>query len=405
MDYAKLFHNKKAFERDTFSERMELYGFKNMGRLELFLWDLELFLQIQELLGERVVLKGGAAIQFYLPREVQRTSVDIDMIFCGTKDEVEAALRKIEERFAAEDLLKFREHVPKKPKTNLPMHTYYVDIPSVLTSKERNVKEGSPEFQELKIEFIMESEKWEFTRKTGENIFAVDSKWEYQILPISHLFADKLTTIGNETIGVQNDRMDEQVKQFYDVMMITKYCLKDLEVEAVREKYLKRAQQEWHDRRPEEVCDIERIIEDVRRQLFRYAMADSGEDVVLKKYINDFKGLYLNSKVEFTPQAVACGAALIRLMYELLLSGQDWTKVMKALEIETKLELNQYEGKERGNKIKEIRTLLIREFASYSAISSQILKGKNLKRVFWAIVDVDNLDEIDKVIKKVNQSS
>ncbi|MCM1063103.1 MAG: nucleotidyl transferase AbiEii/AbiGii toxin family protein [Eubacterium sp.] len=139
MDHTKLYHDRKAFQRETYSERMKLYGFKNMARLELFLWDLELFLQIQELLGNRVVLKGGAATQFYLPREAQRTSVDIDMIFSGTKDEVDAALREIEEKLSTENLLKFREHIPKNPKTNLPMHTFYTDIPSVLTDKERNV--------------------------------------------------------------------------------------------------------------------------------------------------------------------------------------------------------------------------------------------------------------------------
>ncbi len=47
MDYQKLFHERKVFERETFAQRMEEFGFKNMARMELFLWDLELFLQIQ----------------------------------------------------------------------------------------------------------------------------------------------------------------------------------------------------------------------------------------------------------------------------------------------------------------------------------------------------------------------
>ncbi|MCM1213899.1 MAG: hypothetical protein NC331_12350 [Lachnospiraceae bacterium] len=127
-------------------------------------------------------------------------------------------------------------------------------------------------------------------------------------------------------------------------------------------------------------------------------MADSGEDMELKKYINDFKGLYLNSKVEFTPQSVACGAAMLRLMYELLFREQDWRMVKRALDMEKKLALDQYEGREKGDKIKELRTKLIREFGSYSAIAPEILKGKNLKRVFWAVVDVDNLGEIEKIL-------
>jgi len=83
MAYTKIFHDKMAFSREYLQNRMEIYGFKNMSRMELFLWDLELFLQIQSRLGENIVLRGGAATQFYLPIEAQRTSVDIDMIFCG----------------------------------------------------------------------------------------------------------------------------------------------------------------------------------------------------------------------------------------------------------------------------------------------------------------------------------
>lgn len=129
MDYTKLFHDKTAFERECLQQRMELYGFKNMARMELFLWDLELFLQIQK---------------------------------------------------------RFVEHIPKNPKTNLPMHTYFVDVPSVLSYKERNAAEGTVDKQELKIEFIMDTEDWEYTRKTGENIFAVKSSFEYQLLPVGH---------------------------------------------------------------------------------------------------------------------------------------------------------------------------------------------------------------------------
>ena len=131
-------------------------------------------------------------------------------------------------------------------------------------------------------------------------------------------------------------------------------------------------------------------------------MVDSGEDTELKKYINDFKALYLNSKVEFNPQFVACGAALVRLMYEAILEGKNWNLVKKALAIEELLELNQYEGKVKGSKTKEIRQMLIQEFASYSAIPANILKGKNLKRIFWAIVDKDNLEEVrDRVLQLI----
>lgn len=408
MDYNKLFHEEKDFMRETYAARMEEFGFKNMGRMELFLWDLELFLQIQKLLGDRVVLKGGAATQFYLPREVQRTSVDIDMLFWGTEEECKAALDQIESSLKTEDrMFVFRKHIPKEPKTTLPLCTYHVDVPSVLTSEERNVKEEKIAHQELKLEFILQPEKWEYEKRTGENIFAVNSKWEYQLLPLNHLFADKLTTLGCTTIGVQNDRMDEQVKQFYDILMLTRYCLPMLQYAIVKEKYLKRAEEEWSVRRPTERTkyDIDHIVADVRKQLFRYAMVDGGEDVELKKYINDFHSLYLNSKVDYSPQSVACGAALIRLMYDLMISCEGWERVGQALQIADSLELRGLSGKEKGLMVRQIRETLIGEFESYSPIPAKILKGKNIVRIFWAVADVDNLDEIQAAVERCKLES
>lgn len=111
--------------------------------------------------------------------------------------------------------------------------------------------------------------------------------------------------------------MDEHVKQFYDVVMLTIYRLEELDIREVRKKYLKRAEKEWYNKK-KLVYDIQEIIIEVRKQLYRYSMIDSGKGAKLKKYINDFKVLYLNSKVEFSPQLVACEASLGCLMYSVV---------------------------------------------------------------------------------------
>lgn len=406
MDYKKLFHKEEAFQRETFQKRMEEFGFKNMARMELFLWDLELFLHIQKILGDKIILKGGAATQFYLPRDAQRTSVDIDMLFFGTEEEIKETLRKIEEYLGTEDeLFYFHKHSPKNPKTNLPLHTYYMKVPSVLSNAERNMDRESIPYQELKIEFILQPEKWEYERRTGENIFAVNSSWNYQILPLNYLFADKLTTLGCNTIGVQNERLDEQVKQFYDIMMLSRNCISEMQCSVVKEKYLKRAEQEWNTRKITLGSTLEGrdyepkyIVKDVEKQLLRYQQADSGEDAELKKFINDFHSLYLNRKVQYDPKTVACGASLVRLMYELMISGMGWDKVKQALEIEKKLGMEHLSGPEKGQKIRELRNQFIQEFGKDSVIPASTLKGKDLKRVFWAIVNIDNLNKIEGMI-------
>ena len=406
MDYKKLFHKEEAFQRETFQKRMEEFGFKNMARMELFLWDLELFLHIQKILGDKIILKGGAATQFYLPRDAQRTSVDIDMLFFGTEEEIKKTLRKIEEYLGTEDeLFYFHKHSPKNPKTNLPLHTYYTKVPSVLSNAERNMERESIPYQELKIEFILQPEKWEYERRTGENIFAVNSSWNYQILPLNYLFADKLTTLGCNTIGVQNERLDEQVKQFYDIMMLSRNCISEMQCSVVKEKYLKRAEQEWNTRKITLGSTLEGrdyepkyIVKDVEKQLLRYQQADSGEDAELKKFINDFHSLYLNRKVQYDPKTVACGASLVRLMYELMISGMGWDKVKQALEIEEKLGMEHLWGTEKGQKIRKLRNQFIQEFGKDSVIPASTLKGKDLKRVFWAVVNIDNLNKIEGMI-------
>ena len=406
MDYKKLFHKEEAFQRETFQKRMEEFGFKNMARMELFLWDLELFLHIQKILGDKIILKGGAATQFYLPRDAQRTSVDIDMLFFGTEEEIKKTLRKIEEYLGTEDeLFYFHKHSPKNPKTNLPLHTYYTKVPSVLSNAERNMERESIPYQELKIEFILQPEKWEYERRTGENIFAVNSSWNYQILPLNYLFADKLTTLGCNTIGVQNERLDEQVKQFYDIMMLSRNCISEMQCSVVKEKYLKRAEQEWNTRKITLGSTLEGrdyepkyIVKDVEKQLLRYQQTDSGEDAELKKFINDFHSLYLNRKVQYDPKTVACGASLVRLMYELMISGMGWDKVKQALEIEKKLGMEHLSGPEKGQKIRKLRNQFIQEFGKDSVIPASTLKGKDLKRVFWAVVNIDNLNKIEGMI-------
>lgn len=99
---------KDSFSKETIERRMTKGGFKSILRFELFIWDLEIFLQIQKILGDNIILKGGAATQFYIPIEQQRTSIDIDMLCLCSKEEVVSAIKHIETVFEGEgEYLKF----------------------------------------------------------------------------------------------------------------------------------------------------------------------------------------------------------------------------------------------------------------------------------------------------------
>lgn len=57
--------NKRDFTRTEIEKRIKEGGFNSLPRFEMFIWDLEMFLQLQKKLGDKIILKGGAATQFY----------------------------------------------------------------------------------------------------------------------------------------------------------------------------------------------------------------------------------------------------------------------------------------------------------------------------------------------------
>ena len=106
---------------------MNAGGFNSLAKFELFIWDLEMFLQLQKKLGDKIILKGGAATQFYIPIEFQRTSIDIDMICSASREEVHKALLEIENELNLDgEYCKFRRYEPKNPKLGLDaLETYF----------------------------------------------------------------------------------------------------------------------------------------------------------------------------------------------------------------------------------------------------------------------------------------
>lgn len=394
---SNLIHAPELFKRETLAARKQAFNLNNIVRMELLLWDLELFLQIQRILGDRIVLKGGAAVQFYLPIHNQRTSIDIDMIFDGTKIELDDVLKFISKGFGSRNgLFEFVEHIPKNPKTSLSLHTYNVEIPSVFD--ENTLRTGGSYLntsnggRSLKIEFIMHPEMLQINKLTGKNIFAVSSNKVFNILPINALYADKLSTLGPETIGIQNIRMDEQAKQIYDLWMLLNNNISNLTLSDIRKSYWKHAQIECTDRGIRFEPEI--ISKDVKTQLLRLRRLDINSVDVLRQRINDFKGLYLNRASDFSPSIAAIAGEQIAMIYDLLLTDQlDMSLIIKAFEVAELCKLHKYAGIARGDAERKIKEKLIANFNA-TDISGKILKGKNLVRVYWAIVSPDNIHQI-----------
>lgn len=74
------------------------------------------------------------------------------MMFYGTKEDIDEALQKIILRLNdGGNFFSLKEHIPANPKTTLPLYTYFVDVPSVLSAKELRSDEKQVITQEVKI--------------------------------------------------------------------------------------------------------------------------------------------------------------------------------------------------------------------------------------------------------------
>jgi hypothetical protein len=393
-----LIHDRKCFDRDTLAERLEQLKFNSLARMELFLWDLEIFLQIQSLLKDRIVLKGGAAAQFYLPIEYQRTSVDIDMICVGGIEEVEKALATIERTFSGMGgLFKARPHKPKDPKAILPMMTYYMDVPSVCTEKELFGKKITGT-QEIKIEFHFTDEPFAIQRISSPCIFALETKQTYQLLPLDDLIGDKLTTLGPNTIGIPMERADEQIKQIYDISWLLKFNWENIDLPRVGTSFLARAKSEAHQRSL--TANIADIFSDMMAQMKQLSVMDLENDKSLLKRINDFQSLYVRKELNRSPAEWAVVGAMIHLLLGYLSRDKDATGPLDSLfECERHLEFDHLQGAEKGRLARRFREEFSKDFENYSDYPAKVLKGKSPARILWAVVNTDNVAELASWIK------
>ena len=389
---------KEVFERDEIEKRMKEGGFNSIAKFELFIWDLEMFLQLQKKLGDKILLKGGAATQFYIPITAQRTSIDIDMICLATREEVHKTISEIEAELDGErEYCKFKAHKPKKPKLGLDtLETYYEKVPSVCNEKELHASGGD---QEVKIEFLFSDHKYPINRIKQPELFALETEKVFNVLALEYLFADKLTTLGPNTIGVSDDRADEQLKQIYDVITLFESNIDQVIAykEEIKDNYEKAAKIEC------QIDDIlynsEQLFEDMILLINRVKNIES--DSVLMQRANDFQSFYLRNTVNRDRAQWAVVGYKLELLAEHIF--HDDTKILKFREIEDltdKLKFENIRGPERGDLIKKVRTLLESAFKGIQGLSPDLFR-KRLDRVIWELAAFVPFEEIENSVEGI----
>lgn len=389
---------KQAFDRAEIEKRMIAGGFNSLSKFELFIWDLEMFLQLQNKLGDKIILKGGAATQFYIPVEAQRTSIDIDMICLATREEARNAIREIESQFNGEgEYCKFIFHEPKNPKVGLDvLETFYQTVPSVCDYNELYDKNG---VQKVKIEFMYSERPHVINKMKTPELFALQTDERFNLITFESLFADKLTTLGPTTIGISDEREDEQFKQIYDVITLLQNNLEYVfqNRDLILENYVIVAKEE---------CQIHGIQYDPESLfadmiLLMRRLQNIENDSHLQRRSNDFQSLYLRNEVSRDKVRWAIVGYQLEMLAMFVFLGD--SKILQFREIEETLNQLRFEkirGPERGERIKEVRNVLETKFGTIENLSENIFK-KPLDRMIWELAMKASIDDINDSIRNV----
>lgn len=389
---------KEVFSRESIEKRMSDGGFNSFSKFELFVWDLEMFVQLQKKLGDKIILKGGAATQFYLPVSAQRTSIDIDMICLATKEDVRAAIEGIEENLGGEgDYCKLIPYKPENPKVGLDeLETYYEIVPSICNEQELYSTKGK---QQVKIEFLYSTGEYKINKIKHPELFALETEQEFNILALENLFGDKLTTLGPNTIGISDYRKDEQFKQLYDVITLfisnVDFILHNKEL--IKVNYIKVAKKECLMHEIE--YDEDLLYEDMQLLLKRVENIESNDELMARAY--DFQGFYLRNTVNRDKSGWVIAAYQIDLLVQFIFKDNnkllDYRKIEELIE---KLQFDQIHGPEKGKKYRFIREILKEAFLSKVNISEDLFK-KKFDRIMWELMRECTYEEIYEVLKDV----
>lgn len=379
-------HDESFFSEDVIRERAEKHGFSDPVQVEYFLWDCEIAAQLQSEFSD-FILKGGTAAQLYLPVEMQRGSIDVDIVCPLTEQEIVKVLSRVHERLQAVDFVRF---APKQPKKKIKMVTYLAKTPA-LVSPEKGKQ------REIKIDFLLEDLDLPTETLKEVETFAVNVK-KLKCYSVSSLLGDKLLTLAENTVGITEPA--DIPKQVYDVSILSEeheLTLKELleTINVIGQLTPLEAGYRGLKLTPAEALD------DVGKTMGKYGLLDTpGADAVAKRNITIFQQIYVNTSQK-RPWYEWCARALrIRFLSQLLKATiEKQTTAEKALEAyASAVQIAELLKNVSGDEVKSLNRKLL-DFAETEIPYPKNLRGKPLHRAFWQIVSQKNLNSIKNSIE------
>jgi hypothetical protein len=384
----------ESFSEELLTRQAQEFGYAQANTLEALIWDYELYAQLQLRSPEHCRLKGGAAVQLYVPDERQRASVDIDVLTSLSHGEMQQMLEDISNDYSAENpYLRFAPYIPDEPAAVEGLASYTTLAPSSLGQKWRFEDGTLVEARMIKVDVHKAPSLPPGESREG---VVVGIPLGYQPLCVSrgYLIAEKLLTQARGTVGVPDDRYQDLPKHLYDLdsLMLTAEVVDALEDASNWLPTLIGEQgKQWQGNNA-----IERVLDDLETSLLNLAVVDySDERQRYSSAVKRLETLYLpgGSRMKLHQWATMAARALaIVRMVKLMVSGKE-----KTLQ-------NLYPQASRLAKEIRSRTEAFRlTRALYELLPDTLrhirqIRGSPPERLFWILVNLENVGELSEII-------
>jgi hypothetical protein len=218
--YTFLGHKYNPFNKPNISNTAKEYGFQHRDAVEAHLWVYELYYQIQKRAGTNCLLKGGACAQLYLPLQVQRCTLDLDVATSLTARDLQQLLKAITSDFNANRFhSEFREYIPRQPlsdKQLIPMKTFLFTLPFIFKRGRR----GS--FPDIKMDFIfLPPEDFPATYVEKGKTVGLELKYSPFTLTQYSIICNKFLIFASSSIGLDTYKIESFYKNIYDLYYLT----------------------------------------------------------------------------------------------------------------------------------------------------------------------------------------
>jgi hypothetical protein len=381
----ELIHHDIYFSKEEILRRAKKYEYPNPLAVEMFLWDCELASQLQTICDD-LVLKGGAAAQLHLPLERQRGSRDLDMVTFLKRDDINEIIHKLDEKLGGS--VEFKLHKPKNPKVELPLRTYFANVPSKTV----------PELGKLgiKIDFMCEWPEFPSLVLRKVQTYAVEVE-SIKCSTAGALTGDKLLSLAKGSIGLELEA--DFPKQIYDVdalletSELSKSFVNDFET-SIRGLTSIEASFRNITTTPKEV------LSDVIQTMDEYSLVDmpTGKREI-KQEIEKFQQFFVSRSQRRPYYGWSTKALRIRFLASLtcrLLNGEISDREAAQV-LASCVNRERCLGNIQGKSIIELRKGML-ELAQKEIPHFKDLKGKPLDRVFWQILTPENLEKLSSLI-------